>query len=152
MNYLNGVDGMTSARRTVSRVAHVLGAAAGIPATPAPSTALAKKDAGVVSAFVRELRSQAPPDIKDGAGTLVGAAAGAFLWKKHRWLGGIGGASLGRNAMSVLDPAQRKEALCNLGITSAGIIGSLTVPKHPVIGFVLGWFAGGAATYYGGMR
>jgi hypothetical protein len=152
MKYLNGVDGVTGAQRTMARLATVLGAVA--PAAAAPSTALAvQAKPSVVSTFIRDLRSEVPPDVKDGIGTVLGAGAGAYLWrKKHVYLGGIGGASLGRNLPALMKPEQRMQAIRNLSVTSAGMLGSFALPKNPAIGFVLGWLAGGAATYFGGLR
>ncbi|HVO22491.1 MAG TPA: hypothetical protein VMW56_02565 [Candidatus Margulisiibacteriota bacterium] len=142
---LNSVIGY---ERSAARIASILGAA-----SPSPSTAMVpSKKQYSLKAYLDELKATAPDDVKDGLGTAAGAAAGYLFVKKHRFLGAIAGASLGRNVPALLDPEQRHLALRNLGITSAGLIGSLTVPKHPVIGFVLGWLAGGAATYAAGLK
>lgn len=141
--YLNGIDAATGQTRTIAPLATVLGAdsVALAPLPPMP----AAMHQSTLSEFLAKIRSTAPEGMQDSVGTLAGAAAGAYLWKKHRWLGGIGGASLGRNAQDLLHPAQRTAAMCNLGVTGAGVAGSMLFKKHPVIGFVLGFLGGGLA-------
>ena len=139
MSYLSGFDAI--AKRGAARLADVLGT----------TTALVpheQRDSFV--AFLKNIKNQAPPDVEDGWHTAVGALAGGVLWGRsgHPYLGLIGGASAGRNLPAlVYQPDKRRLALSNLGITSAGVLGSLAVPKHRVLGFILGWLAGGAVTY-----
>ena len=124
----------TSAKRTLARFHDVLGAA---PQAVQPKSLMD---------YLREIKAKAPPDVSDGAGTFVGAAAGAIGWKAHRVLGGIAGASLGRNLPALLRAHERKIALANMSVTASGLFGSLSLPKHPVLGFVLGWLTAGALT------
>ncbi len=87
------------------------------------------------------------------AATVAGAAAGFVGWKKHRVLGLIGGAVLGTNLpAAVRGPAERRDALCNMALAGAGVLGSLYFKRHRVIGFVGGWAAAGAAIHFGGLR
>lgn len=93
-------------------------------------------------------KAAAPQDVKDGVGTLVGAAVGALVGQRkggHWVLGAIGGASLGRNVPALVSSDIRSIAAGNLAVTGAGIAGSLLFKRHPVIGFLLGTLAGGVA-------
>lgn len=151
MNVLGAVDSVTGFRKSVARVADVLGA----DAPAAPTTQLVPvADAPVVSrasaaAFLAKM-GNVPRDVPDGLQTLAGAAAGAFLWKEHRILGAIGGASLGRNIPALFVGAQRGAALRNLSTTAGGIIGSLLIPVHPALGFAAGLVAVGLVHHFGG--
>jgi hypothetical protein len=71
---------------------------------------------------------------------------------KHPVLGIIGGASLGRNLPALMDDDLRKLAARNMVATGAGVAGSLYMPKHPIIGFLIGSVVGGAAAYFGGLK
>ena len=152
--YLQGIDAITGASRTVARVADVLGAGA-------PSHGLVHVG-GPVGDFLTRTRAEVTPhDVRDGIGTIVGAAAGALFWHDHRVLGIIGGASLGRNMSALLSPAQRSSALYNMGVTAAGIFGALSIPQHGVdrptpsrrmLGFALGWLAANTALHVSKLR
>jgi hypothetical protein len=104
--------------------------------------------------FLTKSSVGAEADVKDGLGTVVGAAAGAYLgWKRGHWLlGTIGGASAGRNVPALLDPGTRKTALVNMGQTGAAIALSLASPKHPAVAFVVGEIVAGAAIYFWKLR
>ena len=138
--YADKIAAVTAHRRSLARLSDVFSS---------KSEAL---DRSVVGEFLRDTKAKAPSEIDDHLGTVVGLAAGAVLWKQHRFLGGIGGASLGRNLPALLNPLQRNNALCNMGQTGAAILGARLLPKNSIAGFVLGWLAGGAAIYFGGLR
>jgi hypothetical protein len=132
---MNPVESATSAKRTLARLADVLG---NVPAPVQPES---------FQDYLRRLSLNAPPDVSDGVGTIAGAAAGAYGWKGHRWLGAIGGASLGRNLPALLlKPTERGMAFSNMGVTASAIFGSLSLPGSPKLGFILGWLIGGMAT------
>lgn len=132
-NFLQKFGATTGVDRGAHRLARVVGA----------------ESSPLIRAF------DAKPDVKDGVGTIAGAAAGAvYGYKKGHWLlGSIGGASLGSNLPAlVMHPEQRKLAARNLIVSGSGIAGSLIFDKAPVFGFVLGWVGGAVATYYGGLK
>jgi hypothetical protein len=84
------------------------------------------------------------------APTLVGGAAGAMLWKKHRVLGFLAGQSLAYNGAALLkgNADQKKEAMYQLAVEGSGIGGALYLKKymHPVFGWIVGIVAGTVAT------
>lgn len=116
------------------------------PASPAPVKA------DNFAAFLREVKDNAPAEIKEDAPMLVGAVAGGLLFKRHRVLGAIGGASIGHNAPALFNAATRNEALVNMGQTGAGVIGSLVFSKSPIVGFVAPWLLAGLGIHLAGMR
>ena len=134
----NAVENATAAKKSLARMADVLGAA---PASVRPTS---------LQDYLRKMSIDAPRDVRDGLSTGVGAVAGYYLWKRHRWLGAIGGASIGRNLPAIVSGADRNIGLANMGQTGAGLAASLYWKKHPRWGFVLGWLAGGLIT--GGWR
>ncbi len=78
---------------------------------------------------------------------VVGAVAGAVLWKKHPILGLIGGHAVGSNAGALLRGGyERKQALYMVGVEGAAIYGSLKYKRHPILGFLGGGLAGAAVT------
>ena len=130
MDYGNAVDIVTDYRAQFGRVT----------------------DLPLVGPLTGPLKSFAkPPGIKDGILTAVGAAVGAYLWKQHRVLGALGGASLGRNLPAVLTH-DRYNALYNMAVTGVAIMGARTYQKHPVYGFAGGWTVANLATYFAGRR
>jgi len=139
--YAKKADSIVGAQQTIARVANVLGADGVVPARPRS-----------LAEFLTQIKQQAPNDVKDGIGTIAGAAAGAILWGEHRVLGGIGGASLGRNVPALFRPHERRMAFCNMGVTASGVLGSLMLPQYPKMGFILGWLVGGLAVYGGKLR
>lgn len=90
----------------------------------------------------------------DSIGSVVGVFAGALAVPGHRILGAVGGYTVGRNALALLSSAHRTSAVCNMATTGGGIVGSLIGEQHgrPIVGFILGYLATGAAIYYGGLR
>jgi len=84
------------------------------------------------------------------APTLVGGAAGALAWKKHRVLGFLAGQSLAYNGAALLkgDAEQRKEAMYQVAVEGSGIAGALYLKKymHPALGWFAGILAGTAVT------
>lgn len=145
-SYIDGIDAVTGATRTIARLADVLGTE-GAPMSP---SGIVKSGGSTLSRFLDDIKRRTPDEIKDGAGTIVGAAAGALLWREHRVLGFLLGASLGRNVPALRKREYRRAALCNIGITGAGVLGSLKIPTHPAVGFGLGWAGGGVLAYMAG--
>lgn len=140
--YLVGIDSVVGARRSVARIGEAIGAA---------ETAVSKSPSSTTT-FLRDIGAS-EYDVRDGVGTVGGAVIGYLIVRKsHPVLGVIGGASLGRNVPALLDPSTRKVALRNLATTGSGVAGSLVFKSHPIIGFVIGSIAGGAAAYFGGLR
>lgn len=109
------------------------------------------KDSELVK-HLRALNLNHTPEIKDTFGTVAGAGVGAYFVKKHRVLGAIAGASVGRNAPALLNAAERKDALINMAITAAGIAGSIMLPKHKVLGFVGGFVGANVAAHFAKLR
>lgn len=144
-SYINGIDAETGATRAVAKLTDVLGVES-TPVAPGSSAALTESRPNSLTRFLGGVRQVSPVDV----GTLVGAVAGALLWRKHRVLGFFTGASAGYNIPLLAKVDRRRAALCNLGITSAGVLGSFTVKEHPVVGFVLGWMGGGVLSYAAG--
>ena len=137
--YLENISRAAGVPQSAARLSDVLGDAAGTSS---------------LSRFLTKAKADAPPDVEDGLGTVVGAAAGAYLGyhRGHPWLGAIGGASLGRNLPALLHPSERKIALVNMGETAAAVGMSLMSPAHPVVGFIVGRLAAGAVVYFGKLR
>lgn len=102
------------------------------------------------------VRGDAAIDIPDGVGSVAGVAAGTYIGYKnggHWLLGAIGGGSLGRNLPAlVMHPEQRSAAMRNLIVTGVAIGGSLVAKNNRALGFVLGYAAASAATYFGGLK
>ncbi len=147
--YIHGIDAVTGVRRNVARLADVLGAdQAPAPASTAMVPVTTKTSA---AAFFRNVGGT-ERDVPDNLGTPIGLVAGVILCPSHRVLGGIGGASLGRNVPALFNPDDRKLALRNLATTGAGIAGSRAMPGSPVIGFVLGSIVGGLGSYFAGLK
>lgn len=136
-HYIYGLGRASGVSSLVKQAHHVVGADP--QPSPAPSSA---------GDYLRNLAARAPGDVDASVPITVGsAAAGAYLYKKHRVLGLIGGASLGRNVPALLNASERGYAIRNLGSTGLGIGGSLYMKKHPVLGFLLGKAIGTAALY-----
>ncbi|MDO8681567.1 MAG: hypothetical protein Q7R30_23885 [Acidobacteriota bacterium] len=117
------------------------------------STAAVVRRPSTVGEFVSGLNLEARPDVTTNELTpLVGAAAGAYLWNEHRVLGALGGYSLARNAPALLRPNERRFAMCNMGVTGAGIAGSLVFKNYPTVGFLIGWAGASLAVHIGKLR
>lgn len=142
--YLKGIDAVTGVRRSIARITDVLGA------TPTATAALTTTRPSTTAEFLKSVHGY--EDVPDDIGTIAGGAIGAVVWKKHRVLGAIAGSSIGRNTPALLHAEHRRSALCNMGVTGAGVLGSLLMPGTPAVGFIVGWLAGGAAVYYGKLR
>ncbi len=80
--------------------------------------------------------------------SVVGAAAGAYVWKKHRILGGIAGMSVAPNVLRLIKSGERVKALCSIGATGVGVMGSLKWKRHPILGFVAGEVVGLVASAF----
>lgn len=144
MSYLDGIDSVTGKTRAIARIEDVLGA-------PSPSTAVAPKNDSSMVSFLRGVRDRAPLDIKENQAMLIGAVIGAVVWRDHRLLGILLGASIGHNVPILGRVGERRGALCNLGVMSAAVLSSLSLSKHPAIGFGLGWTAAGGVAYAAGL-
>ena len=118
MSTKSTVDSVIGGSRQVARIATVLGAVDSVKSSYVnrPSS---------LGEFVEKVRATAPPDVKDGPLTVVGAAAGFALWKQHRYLGLWVGGSLGRNVPALLDPELRHIALANMGQSASAVLASL---------------------------
>ena len=145
MSTKSTVDSVVGGSRQIARIATVLGAVDSVKSSYAnrPST---------LGEFVEKVRATAPPDVKDGPLTGVGAAAGFALWKKHRYLGLWAGGSLGRNVPALMSPELRPIALANMGQSAAAVLASLSVPDHPKMAFLLAYIASGVAIYFAKVR
>ena len=84
----------------------------------------------------------------------AGAAVGAYVWKKHRILGVLAGHAVANSAFEFYQ-GKRKEAVCDLVVEGAGVLGSLYNKKipfvkkgGPIAGYVAGLVAGCVATYF----
>ena len=154
--YLRGIDGVTGVSKTVRRAHHLLGVGEQQQAQQTAAIAPAKKS--TVTDFLRDIAATRPAvEIKDGGRTVVGGLAGGVIAAKylpgnHYLLGAAGGASLGRNLPALLSKETRKAALGNLLTTGTAITGSLVLKNNRFVGFVLGWLAGGAGAYFGGLE
>lgn len=130
------------------KFSEILGAAAAAtvpPSVDAAATALTKREEKPALAR-RVLTHRLLPGV-------AGAGAGAFFWKKHRWLGALAGLSVGDNAYRLWkgDGDDRKGAVADMGVTAAGIAASLYFKKHPVLGFLGGALVGsGIASFVPG--
>jgi hypothetical protein len=139
-------DEVLGARRSLARISDVFGKVA-------PKTSTALIGAPTMSGFFKNINESRPTDVPDHVGTLIGAAVGGFaLRSAHPVLGVIGGASIGRNLPALFRDDVRKLAMRNLLTTGGGVVGSIYMPKHPIVGFFLGAVAGGAAAYVGGLK
>ena len=154
---MNGVDSITGYGRQLRRAQRLLGA--GEPAAPAPAAPAAGAMAPAptdFNTFLRELRQSAPAEAKDSAPFVIGALAGAMFDKKHRVLGAIGGASIGRNVPDLFDARLRRDALCNMGQTGAGIAGALLFPRASLLAraaiFGAAWLGAGTVIHFTKLR
>lgn len=157
----SGIDAIAGVHRGTKRLARTAATILGVDEAPAQSAAPSstaittspRRDA-FKEFLVRSTSGERaiPIDVPDTAGTAVGGAAGMLLWKRHRFLGALGGASVGRNVPALFNARYRRAALCNMGQTTAGVVGSLLVPSAPFIAFGVAWLGAGAAIYLTGLR
>lgn len=78
---------------------------------------------------------------------VLGAGVGALTWKKHRVLGAVAGHAVASTALPIIrGGADRKRALCQLGVEGAAVVGSLMWEEHPILGFCAGLLTGAAAS------
>lgn len=74
---------------------------------------------------------------------LVGAGAGAFLWKEHRYLGAFGGYILGHDGYRLAaNESSRTTAFVRMGSAGAAIAGAMLLPITPALGFAVGLVGG----------
>lgn len=127
----------------LGNISPVFGAAA--QATNLVSSALPATGTAVVAppkpSFTKELVKFAP--------RLGGAAAGAYVWKKHRILGAVIGNAFGQAGYEFYK-GNKTAALCELVVDGAAVFGALKYKggKSPLVGFVGGLLAGSIATYF----
>ena len=135
---LGKVDSLMGARRNLARLSNVVGSGGGTRALPAHGES-------TVGSFMSRFPIEA--DVQDGPGTVVGAVAGAYLFRNKplrkqlvaTWLGG----SIGRNAPALLQPSERSAAMRNLITSGGGAALSLYWKRHPILGFAAGLLGGG---------
>lgn len=132
--YANALSGASTTVLGAQRAADIVAAM-----TPPSSASSSPVAAAPVPSVKDQLVNMAPG--------LAGAAAGAFLWKRHRVLGALGGHAAVQAGYDYYR-GHKKEAACNLAVEGAGIAGSLYFKKHPVLGWLGGVVAGGVATYF----
>lgn len=88
-------------------------------------------------------------------GGAVAGVVGAFAWKNHPVLGFIGGESLGNNIPALFAAEQRRDALCNMAQTGAGMLGAHLLPSSATsraIGFVVADILAGLLLSASGLR
>lgn len=123
------------------RVADVVAALA-----PPPSTSVSTHSAAMVST---KSESPATAAAKLVPGLIGGAIGYSMFRRSHPVLGFLGGHAVGSAAFSLYKGgAERKKALCQLGVEAAGIGGALMWKKHPVLGWVAGVAAGTVASSF----
>lgn len=158
--FVNAMDSITGYGRHMKRAQHILGVgdAAPTPAAPTPSAMVpaASNKPTDFNGFLREVRQNAPKEAKDSAPAVFGALAGSYFGNRNRVLGAIGGFSLGKNLPDLFDPALRRNALCNMGQTGAGIATALAFRRAPwwgrALAFGAGQIASGLALHFAGLR
>lgn len=64
----------------------------------------------------------------------IGAVIGAYLWRDHRVLGGLGGLAVG-TAVSNLASDNPMTAVSNVACAGAGVVAALAWKRHPALGF-----------------
>ena len=147
MNYTRKLDKALGTSRILGRVTTVLGADAPAPAAIAPAV---PAQGSTMKELMAKINAARPRDVKDGAGTLIGAVGGMYIGNRydHKWLGLIGGASLGRNVPAMLHANDRKYAQKNLLETGGGVAGALLAKKFfgganltSIAGFLAGMVA-----------
>lgn len=81
---------------------------------------------------------------------ITGGAAGIYLWRTHRVLGGISGLVVGNSLLDLYkgDHKDKVAAYCWLGAVAAGVVGTKILQRSPVKGYLLGAAAGAAATAF----
>lgn len=88
------------------------------------------------------------PDVKQIGAAAVGAGAGYYFWRKHKWLGASGGAALGFAAERLATGADVKGVLADVGAAGLGVVGGLKYKKHPFVGWLLGTVLGQVAASF----
>lgn len=160
-NKVRAADRVVGVSQPFRRVAAVIGEDPPVPSASPQALVSPKSRPASLTEFLSQVRAAQEAldfrDVKNGPSTVIGAVAGGLLWRDHRVLGVIGGASLGRNIPALLDERDRKWALCNLSSTGAGVAGSLLWKEHPVWGFMLPFvlvsvFAGNVTAYFARLR
>lgn len=77
---------------------------------------------------------------------LVGVGVGAFVWKKHRWLGALAGHAIGTTVMPIWrGGAERKKAIYQLAVEGAAIGGALWLGRKSALRAAGGFVVGGLA-------
>ena len=148
-------DEVLGGRRSLARISDVFG-----KISPKHSTALVGTAPSMVG-FFRGINESRPADVPDHIGTLIGAAVGGYVGGislkgthpvRDGILGVIGGASLGRNVPALFQDDVRKLAMRNIVTTGSAVVVSRYMQNSPILGFGIGWVAGGIAAYVGGLK
>jgi hypothetical protein len=148
-------DEVLGGRRSLARISDVFG-----KISPKHSTALVGT-APTMTGFFRGINADRPADVPDHIGTLIGAAVGGYVGGvslkgshpvRDGILGAISGASVGRNVPALFQDDVRKLALRNLVTTGSAVVMSRYMENSPILGFGIGWLAGGAVAYFGGLK
>jgi hypothetical protein len=148
-------DEVLGGRRSLARISDVFG-----KISPKHSTALVGTAPSMVG-FFRDINESRPADVPDHIGTLIGAAVGGYVGGvslkgthpvRDGILGVIGGASLGRNVPALFQDDVRKLAMRNIVTTGSAVVVSRYMQNSPILGFGIGWVAGGIAAYVGGLK
>ena len=139
MHYSEILGNVSPTIMGAARAADVVAALAPPPAAEG-TTAMVKKEEPAPT------MTQAVVGVTPG---VLGAVAGAFMWRKHWVLGGLAGHALASNAMPMWRGGkERKRAFYNLAVEGTGIAGALYFKKHPVVGWLGGILAGSVATSF----
>jgi len=142
MSTVNTILGMNPVAQSTRNAADIVAAllppgnvyGADAPANPPPAPAAQKRSIG------KMLLELAPG--------VVGAVIGYNVAGKHPVLGALGGLAVGAAAMPLVKGGgdARTHALAMVGVTGAGIAGSLMAKKHPILGYAGGTALGVGAT------
>ena len=123
-----------------------------------PSSAGVRRAADIIAALAPPAaddqalaKTDSPSATKLAAGWLpglAGAGVGAYMFRKsHPLLGAVGGHAIASTVMPIMrGGADRKRALCQLGVEGAAIAGALYFKNSPLLGFLGGLAVGAAVT------
>lgn len=125
---------------SASGVAHAADVVAALTPPARTGTEIAKSDEPTPSVS-RSVMALVPG--------VLGAGVGALTWKGHRVLGAVSGHAIASTALPIIrGGADRKRALCQLGVEGAAVAGSLMWEEHPFAGFFGGLVAGAVVSAF----
>ena len=145
MSYLDSLGKVSPSFTGAKRVKDVL--AALVP----PSHTAVAADAGAGSAMVKaEPKKSVTKIALELAPGIAGGVVLATAWKSHRVLGFLIGHAAASAVYPLLsgDAAEKKRALCQLGVEGSGVAGALLTRRHPALGWLAGIAAGSAVTAF----